>query len=370
MRILILNSILYTPSPTHSGRVITTVNSIEDCMIVKTALEFVKHGHEVTLVAAEEYKPTSEQTFPFEIVYFRSSMPKIFLPTVLPLHSQLISFIKQRRDGFDMIISSEVFSFNSLFAAWIVPDKTILWNESGDHNRKFCKLPSLIWYNVVARLFMRKVKVVPRSTIAQKFIKRFGLNVSDSVIDHGVDGGLFHFQREKKASFVVVARLDKNKNVMSIIKTYKKFIERYPYTHYSLYIIGDGDEYNNLNEYVNSNNLNNLFFLGKLPQRELRKYLADSVCLLINSMKELNMISIGEAIVSGTPILTNTVPYSHETVAENKLGIAKDNWTEEDMYEIVRNNQFYVDNCSKYYSQLLLSTLPERFIQQLNTKQL
>lgn len=72
------------------------------------------------------------------------------------------------------------------------------------------------------------------------------------------------------------------------------------------------------------------------------------------------MLSIGEAIVAGTPVLTNTVPYSHEWITQNKLGIVKDNWTEEDMHEIVMNNQYYVDNCSRYSSQLLLSELPNQ----------
>jgi 1,2-diacylglycerol 3-alpha-glucosyltransferase len=369
MRILLLNSILYTPRTTPKGRFIPQVASIEDCMIIKLGIEFVNQGHEVTLIAAEEYKPTYQQDFPIEIVYFRSMLPKLFLPTVLPFHPQLIHFIRKHKGQFDMIISSEIFSFNSLFAACLVPDKTLIWQESGNHNRKFFRLPSLIWYHLVARAFMRKVRVIPRSLIAGKFAKQFGLNVFSNFIDHGVDGKVFHFQKEKKASFIVIAHLDRDKDVISIIISYKKFIERYSDRQYSLYIIGEGEESENLKDYVQSNQLSNqVFFLGRIPQRELSKYLSESVCLLCNSRKELNMLSIGEAIVAGTPVLTNTVPYSHEWITQNKLGIAKDNWTEEDMYEIVMNNRYYVDNCSRYSSQLLLSELPNKFIKQFNIK--
>ena len=106
-----------------------------------------------------------------------------------------------------MIISSEIFSFNSLFAACLVPDKTLIWQESGNHNRKFFRLPSLIWYHLVARAFMRKVRVIPRSLIAGKFAKQFGLNVFSNFIDHGVDGKVFHFQKEKKATVTLLTQV-------------------------------------------------------------------------------------------------------------------------------------------------------------------
>ena len=362
MKILILNSILYTPRTVSNKRYIPQIESIEDCMIVKLALEFVNQGYEVTLVAAAEYRPVNPQNLPLEIVYLPSYMPKVFLPTVLPFHPQLISFIKNRREQFDMIISSEVFSFNSLIAACLAPDKTLIWHESGNHNRKFHRFPSLLWYHIVTRIFMRKVRVIPRSAKAGKFVRQFDMRVTPDIIGHGVDGNIFHPQKKKKNYFIVVAHLDRGKNVMSILILYQKFIERYPDEPYSLYIIGKGEESDRLQEYVRINQLDKqIFFLGKMPQKELGEYLGHSVCMLCNSKKELNMLSIGESIVVGTPVLTNTVPYNYEYVRDNNLGIAKDNWTEKDMHEIVINNSYYVDNCLHYSPQLLLSELPNKF---------
>lgn len=105
---------------------------------------------------------------------------------------------------FDMIISSEIFSFNSLFAACLVPEKTLIWQEAGDHNRKFFKLPSLIWYHIVARTCMRKVKVIPRSLVAGRFIKQFGLKVSSDFIDHGVDGKVFISRKIRKTPLLLL----------------------------------------------------------------------------------------------------------------------------------------------------------------------
>lgn len=368
MKVLIVNSILYTPRTVGGGRYIPRVESIEDCMIVRLALEFVNQGHRVTLVAAAEYRPLKQQAFPFEIIYLPSAMSKLFQPTLLPFHPQLFRFIRKNREQYDMIISSEVFSISSLFAACLAPDKTLIWHEAGKHNRKFHKLPSWIWYNIVARTLMRKARVVARSAIAGRFVKQFGLRLTTDIVGHGVDGNIFHPQREKSPYFIVVAHLDKDKNVMSILQQYQKFIMRYPDEPYSLYIVGEGEESGRLKKYVKDNRLDKrILFLGKIPQKELSKYLANSACLLCNSVKELNMISIGEAVVTGTPVLTNTVPYSHEWIEEHKLGIVKDNWTEEDMREIVNNNSYYVDNCLHYSHELLLSELPGKFKSQFNT---
>ena len=58
--------------------------------------------------------------------------------------------------------------------------------------------------------------------------------------------------------------------------------------------------------------------------------------------------SIPEAIISGTPILTNLKPASSDYIINYDLGIAKDNWNEMDMKLLVDKNEEYVGNCIKY----------------------
>lgn len=93
-------------------------------------------------------------------------------------------------------------------------------------------------------------------------------------------------------------------------------------------------------------------FLGFLPQQTLNKYIRESLCFLINTRKDLNMVSIPESIVSGTPILTNTQPASAGYIQANKLGIAKNQWGVDELKEIIDNNSFYVKNCIGYRDNL------------------
>ena len=74
------------------------------------------------------------------------------------------------------------------------------------------------------------------------------------------------------------------------------------------------------------------------------------------------------AIAVATPVITNLVPYSSYDVIQNKLGIAKDNWNEHDMMEIIRNNKYYVDNCLIYREQLSVEAVAGKFIALFNKK--
>lgn len=56
MKILIINAIVSTAETAQ----IPKVSSIEDTMIYNQCLAFVKAGHEVTLYAAEPYKPVTD----------------------------------------------------------------------------------------------------------------------------------------------------------------------------------------------------------------------------------------------------------------------------------------------------------------------
>lgn len=364
MKILILNSILYTPRINAKGkREIPHVNSIADCMIIQVAQAFVNDGHNVTLIAAEDYRLKKEMIFPFEIHYLKSTFPKVFPPTELPLHGELWHYLKKYGRDFDLVLTSELFSFNSLFAALLCKGKTIVWQESGQHNRKFFRLPSIVWYNVVARFLMNKVLVVPRSEVAKRFVEQFNISTNPFIIDHGVNSDIFKPQVIKKHYFMVIARLDVDKNVISIIAKYRRYIESCPQTDFQLHIVGEGNERNALQSYVDKFKLNDrVCFLGRIPHVELSQRLANATCLLCNSNREFNMISIIESICVATPVLTNKVPYSHEIILKHHLGIAKNDWDVDDIKEIIKRNSYYVEQCIRYMPCLHLSKLPAQFM--------
>ncbi|NDW12801.1 glycosyltransferase [Bacteroides sp. 214] len=359
MKILIINSILYSVE----NNTVHEVNSIKDTMIVSLANEFVAKEHQITLVAAEEYKPISEEGCSFNIIYLPSNLKRIFNPSLLPLHLNLFSYLRKHKEEYDLVITSEVFSFNSLFASIVMPQKTIIWQELGKYNKMMKEIPARIWYNVIARCFMNKPLIVARSPVAKRFIQSFNLRVYEDIISHGSNLTLPKSGVSKKKQFIVVARLVPGKNIISMISVYKKYITTFSKKDYKLYIAGDGPMRNEIEEYVFANGLDGqVVLLGNVIHDKLTDYFASSLCMFCNSSKDLNMIAIEESISLGTPIITNTVPYSAEWIKNNTLGIAKDNWDEHDIHEIVENSKLYINNCMEYSPKLSRAYIVDRFI--------
>lgn len=106
----------------------------------------------------------------------------------------------------------------------------------------------------------------------------------------------------------------------------------------------------------------NVQFLGFKTHEEMNCYLPQSQALLIDTFRDNNMVSILEAIVSGTPILTNKVPTNSSLVAQNKLGIVKD-WNEDDLY-ILSSTSSYLKNCLHYRDMLSNSYQANALIEQ------
>ncbi len=366
MKILIINGILYT-SETDA---IPHVKTIKDTMIYGMCLGFQLLGHSVTLAALEDYRPTEKEQYDFEVIFFKSDYKKVCKPSVLPYSSEMKRFLKKHNSDFDIVISSEVFQFQSLYAARICPQKTIIWQELTAHQSKFHKIPSKLWYNVVARLFMRNVRcVVPRSRKAYDFVRQFMPHVTATIIDHGINIDKFKYSSEKKRQIISSSQLIYRKNVDGIIRKFAKFHKIKGYEDIRLIIAGRGEEENNLKALTAELGLQDYVdFVGFLPQAKLNECIRNSYAFLVNTRKDLNMVSIPEAIVSGTPILTNLQPASADYITANSLGIAKDNWDERDMKAIIDDNMRFVKNCVAYREKLTNVYSAKLFIDEFQNK--
>lgn len=358
MRILFINPIMYTSETQNVSR----VKTVKDSMAYDLCLAFTEAGHEVTLFAAEPYKPCYEESYPFEIIWGKCAMPKLFQVHRMPVMPEVFRYIKENRDKIDLIISGEVFSVSSLFSCWTAKSKLIIWHELAKHNALLKKIPSRLWYNIVARLFMREARVVARSESAKEFIKRYCTNVSTTVIDHGVNLEKFQTSSEKTNSFIVVSQLIPRKRIDGIIEKFAEYLESCD-KDALLYIVGEGEQKELLQEQVRKLKIeNNVQFRGKMRHDELQSLLAKAQALLVNTIKDNSMISIVESIAVGTPVITTAVPLNSPYIRKNKLGIVKEEWNATDLYDIVSNNQEYVDNCLAYREQLSTDYRVKQFV--------
>ena len=217
MRILVINPIVYTSETKN----IVRANSIKDTMIYDLCLAFHEQGHQVTLYAAEPYRPCCAEEYPFEIRWGKCILQSICLPHRFPAMPEIKQYIKQNLDAIDLIITSEVFSINSLWAYRAAPEKTIVWHELAKHNAMMKRIPSKVWYKVVARLFMKDAYIIARSKSAWEFISGYCRNVSNQYIDHGVNLSKFPVSPDKENYFLVCSQLIQRNGWMGLLVNLK-----------------------------------------------------------------------------------------------------------------------------------------------------
>jgi len=349
VRVLIINCILSTA---EKG-VITPKKSIWDCMISTFARGFIELGHEVTLLASQEFKPTNDEQLPFEVIYFPSRWPRVFKPDLLPWPMRMRSWLKQHSADFDVVIASESFQISTLIAATVCSPKLLIWQEMVRHQRLLFKLPSKLWHNLIVPSFMRQVTIVPRSEPAKRFMSRYSHHVSDIIVDHGTDATVLYPCDEHDKSFIVIARLVPGKHVDSIITKFSRLVALEQYHDYRLDIIGDGDQRTQLEELVNRLGINShVTFHGFMPHKRLAEPLRRSLALLVDTSNDLNMLTTIEAITSGTPVVTNTIPSTASFIAAHGLGVVRDGWDENDLIQVIRDYDKMHKACVKEGKEL------------------
>ena len=118
------------------------------------------------------------------------------------------------------------------------PDKTIIWHELAKHNTIMNKVPSKIWYGIVARFLMKNAKVVALSAEARDFVKQYCWNTDDNVINHGVNLDKFKAVTTKEDCFVVGSQLIEHKKIDGILEKFANYLKQYDAS-CQLYIIGE-----------------------------------------------------------------------------------------------------------------------------------
>ncbi len=364
MRILVLNAILFTAEKD----VIPRVKSIKDTMIYNMCLGFNKLGHEVTLVAAEDYRPEEREQYAFDVLFFKSKWKKVCKPSVLPYFPELRQYLRKNRDKFDLIISKEVFSLLTLEAAIVCPKKLLIWHELNVHQKKYHKIPSKVWYNFVVPMLMKKIRVVACSESARSFIMQYCSNVSDICIEHGINLDKFRYSAVKRRQIISSAQLIPRKRVDYLIRKFADLHSEEAFSDVRLLIAGRGALEGDLKRLtVELGVADFVDFLGFVTHKELNSYIMESLCLLLASKSDMNAVSIPEAVVSGTPVLINSVPSSAYYIKANELGIVQDDWGVPELVKIINDNERYVANCIRFREKLSNAHMAQMLIDVFNS---
>jgi glycosyltransferase involved in cell wall biosynthesis len=119
-----------------------------------------------------------------------------------------------------------------------------------------------------------------------------------------IDNKLFKFEGEKQShhkTIICVARLVPIKNIDNLLKSWQ-LIEKNN-SDYKLVIIGDGPEYDILNQLKSDLNLKAVEFLGAIDNEVIPRYYFNAGAFILPSLSESWGLVVNEAMAAGLPVL-------------------------------------------------------------------
>ena len=153
------------------------------------------------------------------------------------------------------------------------------------------------------------------SSGACRFVQRFGATPSKTeIIPTSVDTNLFHpdgrnLLRERWSiegpMVLFVGRLEKNKGIETLLRAFHSIVPDVPDA--KLVIVGGGPEEYRLHDLQRKLNLNNVFFLGRLPRGEMPHIYPGCDLFVLPSLYEPFGNVVLEAMASGLPVIGSKI---------------------------------------------------------------
>ena len=265
----------------------------------------------------------------FNVKYLR------FVPKIRNINSyiyhigvflMLRNWMRKNHQNYDIIISAwyKLSSFLSLNKK--ANRKTIAWEHVTYQTGG-------ILFNDILRRYYKNLKGIvcinsPAINYYQKFNKTYFIpNIIGEPFENQPE---INFEnKENLISFV--GRLDREKNVISLLEIFKE--ANLP-SDWKLQIIGDGKEKNNLEKFVEENQLKNrVIFHGTKNSYEILELLRKSKIFGFTSLKEALPTVLVEAMFCGNAIVSYNCDYGPSDIVKNNSGFLIDANNKEDFIQ-------------------------------------
>ena len=260
------------------------------------------------------------------------------------LKFSVIFYLIFKRPEFIIIGDASFTSHLTAYICKILNIKYIWWNEIIIHtpiNKGFVnKLRKKSFKNAYAFLVS--------GTLAKEFIQSYDVD-SDKILilPNAVDNDLyinyynkFKNQKDKFRDsynisendfvFLYIGQFIKRKNMMLMLESFKKAKESDK--NIKLFLVGGGEEYEKINNYIKLNNLENDVVVKEFLQtEELSKIYTLSDALIIVSESEPWGMVVNEAMCFGLPILSSYTIGASADLVDKNVGIIVNNYQDADI---------------------------------------
>lgn len=170
---------------------------------------------------------------------------------------------------------------------------------------------------------IQRIILVSKSSILQ--LPKFMRSEEILTIYNGIDTKFYSLKKDTHKEkhdpqLLFTGNLFKYKNVQLLIQVIGKLKEIFPKIH--LQVVGDGEFKINLEQFVKENDLEeNVSFLGRIDNDELRKKYQIADIYVSASTFETFGMPLLEAMACGTPVAVSDIPAHVELVSESGAGM-------------------------------------------------
>ena len=198
--------------------------------------------------------------------------------------------------------------------------------------------------------------VLPSVKFAKKFKKYLRYQKKIEILPPVLPPDLINIKKKLNQKnkdtfkFIIVSRLDKNKNIGIPLKAFLKLKNK----NTSLTIIGDGPEYTNLKKYLFSKRIK---FLGNISRIRMLKILAQSDCIICSSLNETFGVGLIEACNFGLPVISSNCEGPSDIVNNLNGIIISKNDTKNFCYAMNEN----IERKSEFNRIKIIKNIKEKF---------
>lgn len=305
--------------------------------IMDLGKEFIKLGHDVTIFISDVYRPAKsiENEIPgLHVIYLRTRLSAIFIPSRFPYTPDLINIIKKEK--FDIILCYDFFKLSTIqILLFSQSPSIIIWQETDKLPRFPFNLLHNSFYHTLGLICKRNIRlIVPKTQRACQFME---LLDNKSLLYHrNIIWGISEdFQpgnvrakyiekfpiNDKTKIILTVARLEEDKGIDNLIIAMVKILQKIPTCY--LIIKGSGPLEKEYKELILKLQLQNKIKIisNRLSRNDLIELYQLSDVYVLPSNRDLVPFSIGEAMMSGKPIISTRNAWAEDYVTAEKTGI-------------------------------------------------
>lgn len=222
-------------------------------------------------------------------------------------------WLKNNHQNYDIIISSWYKISSQIAVNKKIANKTFAWEHSN------YEVGGKIWGDLLRRNYKNLKGIICINKASVDYYNVFNSNVYliPNIIGEPFESIMNIDFESKKDQLIYVGRLDREKNIESLIK----IISQINLKNFQFKIIGEGSEMDNLKKQVEEKGLESkIIFTGRLPINEIKSELLKSKIFLFTSINEAFGMVLLEAMFCGNALISYDCNYGPSDIINQNNG--------------------------------------------------